>query len=139
MFNVSSTSIPEQLQNGPIVTYLDLTNATIMDKVAIETGFVETNEWLRWLIYTAQNNKPNTTNCLACAAARPGLGTVPFPLNQNDDPDGFQCMIRLFNSPNPSEDCTTLHYLFPPTPVVLMTLEVSIIYIYSFIRHFYPK
>uniref|UniRef100_A0A3B4V5F3 Envelope glycoprotein n=1 Tax=Seriola dumerili TaxID=41447 RepID=A0A3B4V5F3_SERDU len=108
------SSIPEQLQKN-IVTYLDLTNATIMDKVAIETGFVETNEWLRWLIYTAQNNKPNTTNCLACAAARPGLGTVPFPLNQNNDPDGFQCMLRLFNSPNPLKDCTILHYLFPPT------------------------
>uniref|UniRef100_A0A3B4VMT9 Uncharacterized protein n=1 Tax=Seriola dumerili TaxID=41447 RepID=A0A3B4VMT9_SERDU len=110
----TSQTAAEQLQKN-IVTYLDLTNATIMVKVAIETGFVDTNEWLRWLIHTAQNNKPNTTNCLACAAARPGLGTVPFPLNQNNDPDGFQCMLRLFNSPNPLKDCTILHYLFPLT------------------------
>ena len=86
--------------------------------MAVETGFTEKNSWLEWLMYTAQHNKPKKTDCLACAAARPNLGTVPFPLNPTNDQLGFQCMLQMFTSNEVVNNCTSLHYLFPPTATV---------------------
>jgi len=52
--------------------------------VAIETGYTENNEWVDWQIFTAHKTGPKQ-DCLACAAARPSLGTVPLPLHPNID------------------------------------------------------
>ncbi|XP_049906334.1 uncharacterized protein LOC126393930 [Epinephelus moara] len=76
-------------------------------------GYTDSNVWLQWIVHTARNSKFSSCSCLACAAARPGLGTVPFPLNPDNDPKGFRCMLDLYKSDS-ATNCTILKLLFPP-------------------------
>lgn len=96
---------------GPVVRF---TNLTLEDRFALETGYQDKNEWLEWLRYTARTLKRE--NCLVCAGARPHLATVPFPLDDQTDPEGLQCMLKLYNkgyTPNINTSCHTLSLLFP--------------------------
>uniref|UniRef100_A0A8C2WL57 Uncharacterized protein n=1 Tax=Cyclopterus lumpus TaxID=8103 RepID=A0A8C2WL57_CYCLU len=93
------------------ITYMDLANFTAKDQLEMETGFNgDHNLWLQQLRYTAKTQ--NLSSCLACAAARPRLTTVPFPINPVNDVAGFECMMRLF-SPEVITNCKTLSILFP--------------------------
>jgi len=79
----------------------------------LETGYAARNEWLEWMMYTARQN--NQFNCIACAKARPYLGTVPFNLSNHSDPIGLQCVLQLHNEsfvPN-TKQCKNLSLLFP--------------------------
>lgn len=106
---------PNVTQTAPItdsnVQYL--TNLTFEDTLALEIGFDMDNKWLKWVQYTAQQH--NRTNCIACAAARPHLGTVPFPLTPMTDPKGLQCILQLFKPSSTSTDqtCVTLSLRYP--------------------------
>lgn len=53
-------------------------------------------------------------NCVTCAMARPDLGTSPFPLTKDNDPNGFQCLLHLFVTNHPPQNCTSIDFLFPP-------------------------
>uniref|UniRef100_A0A3B1IU47 Uncharacterized protein n=2 Tax=Astyanax mexicanus TaxID=7994 RepID=A0A3B1IU47_ASTMX len=90
-----------------------LTNLTLKDKIALETGYVEKNEWLEWMQYTAKQNE--RSNCIACSTARPTLGTSPFRLSNQDDPTGLQCVLQLFHKDSVlvTEQCKSLSLLFP--------------------------
>ena len=85
----------------------------IKETYALETGFTDSNVWLQWIVHTAWNSKFSSSNCVTCAAARPGLGTVPLPLNPNNDPKGFRLMLELYKLDS-ATNCTTLKLLFPP-------------------------
>ena len=64
-------------------------------------------------MYTARQN--NQSNYIACAKARPHLGTTPFQLRNHSDPIGLQCTLQLYNEyfvPN-TKQCKTLFLLFP--------------------------
>uniref|UniRef100_A0A3Q3JT44 Uncharacterized protein n=1 Tax=Monopterus albus TaxID=43700 RepID=A0A3Q3JT44_MONAL len=100
--------------NSPGVYYLNLTSFTYEDKVAMETGYDDGNMWLKWVQYTAA--RTNNTDCVACAKARPTLGTAPFKLNNQNDPEGLRCTVKLFGSAivPTGEKCRTLYFLFPP-------------------------
>ena len=61
-------------------------------------------------MYTARQN--GQSNCLACAKARPQLGTV----TDEKHPTGLQCVLQLFeilDVPLQSQ-CKTISLLFPP-------------------------
>ncbi|CAK6984451.1 uncharacterized protein LOC126393930, partial [Scomber scombrus] len=75
-----------------------------------ETGYQENNAWLEWISFTAKGSRL-ATDCIACAAAR--IGTVPFPLNPYNDLQGFKCLLKLYKTDSPENNCTTLKYLFP--------------------------
>uniref|UniRef100_A0A3B1KG46 Uncharacterized protein n=1 Tax=Astyanax mexicanus TaxID=7994 RepID=A0A3B1KG46_ASTMX len=81
--------------------------------IALETGYVEKNEWLEWMQYTAKQNE--RSNCIACSTARPTLGTSPFRLSNQDDPTGLQCVLQLFHKDSVlvTEQCKSLSLLFP--------------------------
>uniref|UniRef100_A0A3Q3WSJ8 Uncharacterized protein n=1 Tax=Mola mola TaxID=94237 RepID=A0A3Q3WSJ8_MOLML len=81
---------------------------------ALETGYTERNEWLAWMMYTAKQN--GQSNCVACAKARPQLGTAPFKLSDDTDPKSLQCVLQLFNGAfvPENETCKTLALLFSP-------------------------
>ena len=55
-----------------------LTNLTMSDIITIETkgSNHKPNEWLDWLVFTAQSRK--LANCFICAAAKPCLATAPL-------------------------------------------------------------
>lgn len=96
---------------SPVVKYLD--NITYQDSLALETGYDNKNVWLDWVRYTASTT--DHVNCLACAKARPTLGTVPFKLNPHNNV-GLLCALQLFTSLSIpiNTTCHTLAYLFPP-------------------------
>uniref|UniRef100_A0A8D3E829 Uncharacterized protein n=1 Tax=Scophthalmus maximus TaxID=52904 RepID=A0A8D3E829_SCOMX len=96
------------------ITASSVITQTIMpqDKVALETGFAEKNEWLKWMTYTTEQS--GQSDCIACARARPQLATTPFQLNNKNDPKGLQCVLQLFGNTSAAEDCKTLSLLFPP-------------------------
>uniref|UniRef100_A0A3B4UKK7 Uncharacterized protein n=1 Tax=Seriola dumerili TaxID=41447 RepID=A0A3B4UKK7_SERDU len=110
MPNPTNVSITANLLE-PVVKYL--TNFTYESKLALETGYNDKNEWLEWVQYTALTT--GKSNCLACAKARPVLGTVPFRLSDSSDPAGLQCAVKLFKAGvHPTNDkCKTLELLFP--------------------------
>uniref|UniRef100_A0A671Y016 Uncharacterized protein n=1 Tax=Sparus aurata TaxID=8175 RepID=A0A671Y016_SPAAU len=89
-------------QVGPKVTYLH--NVTYESKLALETGYDDKNLWLEWMRYTAIQT--DRTDCVACAKARPILGTAPFRLNNQNDPDGFLCTIQLFGTNATEANCS---------------------------------
>lgn len=108
----SLTSKPPQFDHvhvSPKVTYL--TNVTYESKLALETGYNDKNEWLEWILYTAMTTGKG--DCVACAKARPLLGTVPFRLTNSRDREGLQCTIRLFKSHSAPGQSKTLSFLFP--------------------------
>ena len=108
-------------QVGPRVTYLR--NVTYESKLALETEYADKNLWLEWMRYTAIQT--DRTDCVACAKARPVLGTALFRLNNQNDPDGLHCTIQLFK-PNVTETaCKTLSLLYPP--VVYLDAPPSVI------------
>uniref|UniRef100_A0A3B4WU22 Uncharacterized protein n=1 Tax=Seriola lalandi dorsalis TaxID=1841481 RepID=A0A3B4WU22_SERLL len=82
-------------------------------KLALENGYNDKNELLEWVQYEALTT--GKSNCLACAKARPVLGTVPFRLSDSSDPAGLQCAVKLFKAGvHPNDDkCKTLELLFP--------------------------
>ena len=91
-------------QIGPRITYLH--NVTYESKLAQEMGYDDKNLWLEWGRYIAvQTDK---TDCVACAKARPVFGTAPFRLNNQNDPDGFRCTIRLFGKNATDDKCKTV-------------------------------
>ncbi|XP_034084292.1 syncytin-A-like [Gymnodraco acuticeps] len=51
-------------------------------------------------------------DCLACAAARPSLGTVPFPFNAHNNPRGQRCMYKLYGQKSPA-DCVDIAQKYP--------------------------
>uniref|UniRef100_A0A668AUA8 Uncharacterized protein n=1 Tax=Myripristis murdjan TaxID=586833 RepID=A0A668AUA8_9TELE len=117
IINVVEKASPDQITNDTeplvpqFVTYL--TNLTYEDKVAIETGYTDRNEWLEWMMCTARQS--GQTNCIACARARPQLGTTPFALTPENDPSGLHCVLRLYDASfKPTEVCKTVSLLFPP-------------------------
>ena len=57
------TTPPPEPSPFPHAKYL--TDITYEDKLALETGYAARNEWLEWMMYTAQQN--NQSNCIACA------------------------------------------------------------------------
>ncbi|KAK0134111.1 Endogenous retrovirus group V member 2 Env polyprotein [Merluccius polli] len=113
--------LPESHSSTPAVTYSDQ-GVTIFnvastndipthDVFAQATGLSETNQWLAWLIGTVRLQ--GLSDCVACAAARPALTTIPVYLNATDDSRGTYCMLRLFMEAHP-KNCTLLGNLFPP-------------------------
>ena len=107
----SPTDSPESdIQVGPKVTYLH--NITYESKLALETGYDDKNLWLEWMRYTAiQTDK---TDCMACAKARPVLGTAPFRLNNQNDPGGLLYTVQLFGTNATDAKCKKLSLLYPP-------------------------
>uniref|UniRef100_A0A3Q3J8I3 Uncharacterized protein n=1 Tax=Monopterus albus TaxID=43700 RepID=A0A3Q3J8I3_MONAL len=109
---------PQQDPLGPLnflgIRYLNLTSFTCKERIALETGYEDSNMWLKWVQYTATST--NNVDCVACAKARPVLGTAPFKLNNQNDPVGLRCTVNLFGSTTVprGEICKALHYLFPP-------------------------
>ncbi|XP_077122146.1 uncharacterized protein LOC143776558 isoform X1 [Ranitomeya variabilis] len=84
------------------------------EKIAIETGYAERIEWLMWMKYTAEQN--NKTNCIACATARPHLGTIPLRISDPDQTD-LKCILALYNTsydPTDNALCYALSALHPP-------------------------
>uniref|UniRef100_A0A8P4G627 DUF4371 domain-containing protein n=1 Tax=Dicentrarchus labrax TaxID=13489 RepID=A0A8P4G627_DICLA len=91
-------------------------NLTYADKVELETGYTDKNEWLEWVRYTALST--GNSDCIACAKARPSLGTMPsrsFRLSDQIDPTELACVVKLFSrSFKPTEaKCKTLALRFP--------------------------
>ncbi|XP_040289417.1 endogenous retrovirus group PABLB member 1 Env polyprotein-like [Bufo bufo] len=117
--NAQSDQIPNSifrtiLTQGNQNTITSPTASPMIDKMALETGFSDTNVWLEWIRYTVLSQK--RSNCIACAAARPHLGTVPFPLSELTDPEGFKCILKMYTETIPSDDtsrCRTLELLYP--------------------------
>uniref|UniRef100_A0A3Q0RV27 Uncharacterized protein n=1 Tax=Amphilophus citrinellus TaxID=61819 RepID=A0A3Q0RV27_AMPCI len=82
-------------------------------KLAIETRYDDKNMWLKWVKYTAETTAK--LDCVACAKARPTLGTAPYRLSLKSDPERLFCTVKLFiqtNTPEPGT-CNTLNYLYP--------------------------
>ncbi|XP_034089152.1 uncharacterized protein LOC117557428 [Gymnodraco acuticeps] len=99
---------PAKSVNNPLVTYLSTTS--IQKVIAVETGYEDTNSWLDWVVYSVKQSK--MADCLACAAARPSLGTVPFPFNAHNDPRGQLCMYKLYGQKSPA-DCVDIAQKYP--------------------------
>uniref|UniRef100_A0A8C4SJG1 Uncharacterized protein n=1 Tax=Erpetoichthys calabaricus TaxID=27687 RepID=A0A8C4SJG1_ERPCA len=90
--------------------------STLSSTFSVETGYGDQNRWLQWVLYSAK--QVNRSHCYACAAARPHLATVPFPLSNISDPVGLPCLLYLFTTskkPLSSSKCSNLSILFPPT------------------------
>lgn len=97
------------------VTYINITSAS--QTISLETGYKNTNTWLDWMVYSV--NQMKISNCVACAVARPHLGTMPFPLTTTNDPKGHNCVLKLFSQPSP-DNCTSFGLLFPGvSPLVI--------------------
>uniref|UniRef100_A0A3Q3K018 Envelope polyprotein n=1 Tax=Monopterus albus TaxID=43700 RepID=A0A3Q3K018_MONAL len=110
---IQITSTPKDVPTSPINPKIQyLSDLTLEDKLALETGYQDRNEWLEWMYYTARQH--NQSGCIACATARPQLGTSPFRLDPQAGLQGLQCVLRLYkpNSDN-SSLCTTMAQLFP--------------------------
>lgn len=99
-------------RNNP-VQYIKVDD--LQDVLELETGNKNNNAWLQWISFTTKSSRL-AIDCIACAGARPSLGTVPFPLNPHSDPEGFKCMFTLYKTDSPKNNCTTLKYLFPAVP-----------------------
>ncbi|XP_073425682.1 uncharacterized protein [Dendrobates tinctorius] len=83
------------------------------EKLAVETGYTERNEWLLWMKYTTEQN--NKTDCIACATARPHLVTIPLRYSEQDQVD-LQCILALYNATyDPSDNvlCQSLSVRYP--------------------------
>ncbi|XP_073726197.1 uncharacterized protein [Misgurnus anguillicaudatus] len=89
---------------------------TVEEKLAIETGFGDHNEWFEWVMYTAR--QVGVSDCIACATARPSLATSPFRLNEENDKQSLMCMIKAFKGVE-DEECMTVSYLFPKMKMYL--------------------
>ncbi|KAL7393211.1 hypothetical protein ABVT39_008011 [Epinephelus coioides] len=68
-------------RNNP-VQYIKVDD--LQDVLELETGHKDDSAWLRWISFTTKTSGL-ATDCIACAAARPSLGTVPFPHNPHND------------------------------------------------------
>ena len=78
------------------------------------------------MMFTAHQN--GQSNCLACARARPELGTVPFKLTKEKDSAGLQCVLQLFDifyTPLQSQ-CKTLSLLFPQAKKMDVPTSVTV-------------
>ena len=69
-----------------------LTNLTMSDIITIETkgSNHKPNEWLDWLVFTAQSRK--LANCFICALAKPSLATAPLANQSHAD-----CILSQMN------------------------------------------
>ncbi|XP_077148846.1 uncharacterized protein LOC143809692 [Ranitomeya variabilis] len=76
-----------------------LTDPTYEETLAVETGFSETNYWLEWVRYTAQQD--NGSGCYACAGARPHLGTVPLNIPESQQ----ACFLSIYTNSSHSASC----------------------------------
>ena len=63
------------------------------------------------MCYTAIQT--DRTDCVAYAMARPVLGTAPFRLNNQNDPDGLHCTVQMFGKNATDTRCRTLSLLYP--------------------------
>ncbi|XP_077138100.1 uncharacterized protein LOC143804169 [Ranitomeya variabilis] len=99
--------------SNPLNKVTAIANPTFEDILAIETGYTETNLWLKWMKYTA--NQYNKSNCFVCAGARPHLGSVPLDL----PPDVEKCFLSLFT--NKSLDETNCENWKKKYPIVTKT------------------
>ncbi|KAM4028660.1 LOW QUALITY PROTEIN: uncharacterized protein ACNLHF_023962 [Anomaloglossus baeobatrachus] len=93
--NTHSNSLMFRIQK--LNKMMAIANPTFEDILAVETGYTETNLWLKWMKYTA--NQYNKSNCFVCAGARPHLGSVPLDL----PPDVEKCFLSLFTNKSLSE------------------------------------
>ncbi|KAK0132025.1 hypothetical protein N1851_033175 [Merluccius polli] len=110
--STSSTSAVTYSEQGVTIFNVESANDIPTHDIFTQaTGFSETNQWLAWLVGTVRLQ--GLSDCVACAAARPALTTIPVYLNETDDPRGTYCMIRLFIEAHP-KNCTLLGNLFPP-------------------------
>uniref|UniRef100_A0A3B4GLL1 Uncharacterized protein n=1 Tax=Pundamilia nyererei TaxID=303518 RepID=A0A3B4GLL1_9CICH len=112
--NATSAHVPTELSGHQLVTYLNTTGPE--DVVQIETGYIDKNVWLDWVIYTAKSN--DMTECVACSRARPTLFTVPAPLLFWEDRPGFDCMLQLHMKERVDHDCITLGTPLPRKGVI---------------------
>uniref|UniRef100_A0A8C5N1U0 Envelope protein n=1 Tax=Leptobrachium leishanense TaxID=445787 RepID=A0A8C5N1U0_9ANUR len=95
-----------------------LQDPTYEDSLAIETGFSDTNLWLEWVKFNALQQ--NRSNCYVCGAARPHLGTVPFPLPEDIE----ECFLRSYlnDSSDSAPVSTTTSPTYSPTALYDPTL-----------------
>ncbi|XP_073446549.1 uncharacterized protein [Dendrobates tinctorius] len=111
--NLESRPPTEEIDE-PVPGAKFLLDLTYEERLAIETGFSDSNVWLERVKYTATN--ANRSSCIACTTARPHLGTVPFPINPWVDEKGFLCALSLYmnNQPGDSQKCQSISHLYPP-------------------------
>ncbi|XP_069817660.1 uncharacterized protein [Dendropsophus ebraccatus] len=85
-----------------------ISDPTVEEVYAVETGYSGTNYWLEWMKYTAAQY--NRSNCYVCSSARPHLGSVPLHL----DPASERCFLSLFtNSTTNNPICETWKVKYP--------------------------
>ncbi|XP_036439144.1 uncharacterized protein LOC118816712 [Colossoma macropomum] len=107
----SNTPMQDNATSG---SWLNSTRFSMSKKLAIETGYAARNEWFEWMLYTAKTT--NVSNCVACSASRPQLGTTPFRLTQINADEGLRCTLRLFTRDKFLNcTCQLFSYLFPAT------------------------
>ncbi|XP_040216138.1 uncharacterized protein LOC120945795 [Rana temporaria] len=85
-----------------------IANPTFEETMAAETGFSDTNLWLEWMRFSA--NQHNRSNCYVCGSARPHLGTVPLHIPR----DSEECFLSLFtNTSTNHSSCETWKKEYP--------------------------
>jgi hypothetical protein len=76
----------------------------LKEVIEVETGYGDSNLWLKWIQYTARSVAKE--ECYACATAKPQLTTIPFPF------DG----IMKAGKPD-NDSCIYQHDLYPHVPI----------------------
>ncbi|KAL6484002.1 hypothetical protein MHYP_G00088750 [Metynnis hypsauchen] len=102
-----------EVRNSSAV-YASSTLLSMSEKLSIEMGYTGRNEWFEWMMYTAKSTR--VSNCIACSASRPQLGTAPFRLTQAKAAEGLECALQVFMQDKFSnQTCQLLSYLLPAT------------------------
>uniref|UniRef100_A0A3Q3WC90 Uncharacterized protein n=1 Tax=Mola mola TaxID=94237 RepID=A0A3Q3WC90_MOLML len=85
-----------------------LANLTVSDKITMETKGSDhkPNEWLDWLVFTAQSRK--LANCFICAAVKPSLATAPLANQSHTD-----CILSQMNKTGPNPSCNEMLKIYP--------------------------
>uniref|UniRef100_A0A672G4E8 Uncharacterized protein n=1 Tax=Salarias fasciatus TaxID=181472 RepID=A0A672G4E8_SALFA len=79
---------------------------------ALETGFVQNNEWLN--LMRAEAQQTTSDSCVVCAEARPNLLMVPTTMEFNGTLTN--CIVDIMSKDNPSPDCKFLDNIYPIAP-----------------------
>lgn len=101
-----------------VVEKIDTNKITFKDKIAVETGYVETNFWLNRVTQYAQQS--GMGDCWVCARGRPTLQMTRSPYEEGEDEadaqDHMSCGLELMMTTNPSANCGQWERYFPLAP-----------------------
>ena len=122
---LNQTGIPKHIDYGKdskptsapgVVKKFDSNKITYRTKLAVETGYVESNAWLDQMSQYA--NQSGQRDCLICTGARPALTLVKTAFEEYKNASvtpgsDLGCLTILMSRENPTRRCAEWEKIFP--------------------------